>query len=136
MRHFFVDTFYLIALSYPRDQWHQRVMLFSQRLTNYRLYTVDEVLSEFLTYCGTSGPRMRTNAARTVRQALDNPLWTVIAQSRSTLLDALNLYESRPDKDYSLTDCVSMQTMRREGWTEVLTNDHHFEQEGFTRLFR
>ena len=79
---------------------------------------------------------MRIDAARTVRQALDNPLWTVIAQSRSTLLDALSLYESRPDKDYSLTDCVSMQTMRREGLTEVLTNDHHFEQEGFSQLFR
>ena len=41
MRHLFVDTFYLIALSYQRDQWHQRVMIFSRRLTDYRLYTVD-----------------------------------------------------------------------------------------------
>jgi predicted nucleic acid-binding protein len=29
-----------------------------------------------------------------------------------------------------------MQTMRREGLTEVLTNDRHFEQEGFHALFR
>jgi predicted nucleic acid-binding protein len=29
-----------------------------------------------------------------------------------------------------------MQTMRREGLTEVLTNDRHFEQEGFRALFR
>jgi len=28
-----------------------------------------------------------------------------------------------------------MQTMRREGLTEVLTNDHHFTQEGFSILF-
>jgi predicted nucleic acid-binding protein len=28
-----------------------------------------------------------------------------------------------------------MQTMRRAGLTEVLTNDHHFTQEGFTILF-
>jgi predicted nucleic acid-binding protein len=50
-------------------------------------------------------------------------------------LDALTLYESRPDKEYSLTDCISMQTMRRARLTEVLTNDHHFTQEGFTILF-
>ena len=61
--------------------------------------------------------------------------WTVFPQSRASLLDALTLYESRPDKEYSLTDCISMQTMRREGLTEVLTNDHHFTQEGFRILF-
>ena len=49
--------------------------------------------------------------------------------------DALTLYEARPDKEYSLTDCIAMQTMRREGLTEVLTNDHHFTQEGFSILF-
>ena len=29
-----------------------------------------------------------------------------------------------------------MQTMRREGLIEALTNDRHFEQEGFRALFR
>jgi hypothetical protein len=46
------------------------------------------------------------------------------------------LYIQRPDKGYSLTDCISMQTMRREGLTEALTKDRHFEQEGFQVLFR
>jgi uncharacterized protein len=48
----------------------------------------------------------------------------------------LELYRDRPDKQYGLTDCISMQTMRRERLTEVLTNDGHFEQEGFRALFR
>jgi len=46
------------------------------------------------------------------------------------------LYAARPDKGYSLTDCISMQTMRRKGLVEVFTNDLHFEQEGFRALFR
>jgi predicted nucleic acid-binding protein len=29
-----------------------------------------------------------------------------------------------------------MQTMRKEGLTEALTNDRHFEQEGFRALVR
>jgi len=41
-----------------------------------------------------------------------------------------------PTKGYSLADCISMQTMRREGLTDVLTNDLHFEQEGFRAMFR
>lgn len=135
MRRFFVDTFYLIALSNRRDQWHQRVVTFSRAFRGVRLYTVDEVLAEFLTFSSTAGAHLRTQAARTARQALHDPQWTILPQSRASLLDALTLYESRPDKAYSLTDCVSMQTMRREGLTNVLSNDHHFTQEGFHILF-
>jgi len=135
MRRFFVDTFYLIALSDHRDQWHQRVVAFSRAHEDARLFTVDEVLAEFLTFCSPAGVHIRVSAARTVRQTLDHPQWTVIPQSRSSLLEAVALYEARPDKAYSLTDCISMQTMRREGLTDVLTNDHHFTQEGFHLLF-
>jgi len=60
----------------------------------------------------------------------------IVPQTRTGFLDASTLYNARPDKGYSLTDCISMQTMRREGITEVLTNDRHFEQEGFRALFR
>src|SRR5271170_1816513 len=37
-------------------------------------------------------------------------------------------YEARPDKGYSLTDCISIQTMRKEALTEVLTTDRHLEK--------
>jgi uncharacterized protein len=57
-------------------------------------------------------------------------------RSRESFLAGIELYRSRPDKGYSLTDCISMITMRREGLTEALTNDRHFEQEGFRALFR
>ena len=42
--------------------------------------------------------------------------------------------DQRRDKEYSLTDCASMNAMRLESIPEVLTNDHHFKQEGFTIL--
>jgi hypothetical protein len=53
-----------------------------------------------------------------------------------SLSAGLDLYATRLDKGYSMTDCISMQAMRREGLTDVLTNDRHFEQEGFRALFR
>lgn len=46
------------------------------------------------------------------------------------------LYHARLDKGYSLTDCISMCTMQNGRITEVLTDDVHFEQEGFRALFR
>jgi predicted nucleic acid-binding protein len=57
-------------------------------------------------------------------------------RKRLHLLHRVALYQSRLDKGYSLTDCISMQTMRTEGLTQALTNDRHFVQEGFISLFR
>lgn len=67
---------------------------------------------------------------------LNYPIVRVIPQSHETFLSGPEMYRSRPDKGYSLTDCISMQTMRREGLTDALTDDRHFEQEGLRALFR
>jgi predicted nucleic acid-binding protein len=72
----------------------------------------------------------------TVQAVLDNPAVRVIPQSRESFLQGLDLYLSRADKSYSMIDCISMTTMRREGLTDVLTNDQHFAKEGFRATFR
>jgi predicted nucleic acid-binding protein len=38
------------------------------------------------------------------------------------------------DKEYSLTDCLSMRIMEQRGIEEVLTADQHFAQAGFRPL--
>jgi uncharacterized protein len=126
MRRFFVDAFYWIALLNPRDQWHARVLAFAATLDAYHFYTTDEVLTELLAFYSTANPTVRTRAVTLVRAILADEAITVIPQTRAGFLDALALYAARPDKHYSLTDCHSMQGMRREGLTDVLTNDHHF----------
>ena len=93
-------------------------------------------LDEYLATYSARGAYLRQEAAATVRRLLTASAVTVIPQTRTLFLEGLALYESRPDKEYSLTDCISMQVMRREGLTEVLTNDRHFTQEGFHILFR
>jgi predicted nucleic acid-binding protein len=52
----------------------------------------------------------------------------------ASFLAGLALYERRPDKQYSLADCISMNIMRQNQIQEVLTHDRHFSQEGFIRL--
>lgn len=135
MRRFFADTFYWIALFSPRDQWHEHLLAFDATLDAYHLYTTDEVLTEFPAFYSTANPAVRTRAVTFVRAVLENEEITVIPQTRTGFLQALDLYAARPDKHYSLTDCISMQVMRREGLTEVLTNDRHFTQEGLHILF-
>jgi predicted nucleic acid-binding protein len=48
----------------------------------------------------------------------------------------LDLYASRFDKAWSLTDCISFVVMEQQGIREALTGDHHFEQAGFVALLK
>ena len=50
--------------------------------------------------------------------------------------DGYDLFAARPDKDWSLTDCISFVVMKDRGITEALTGAHHFEQAGFVALLR
>jgi predicted nucleic acid-binding protein len=59
---------------------------------------------------------------------LDNRTVRIVAQTAD--FRAGFELTARRDKGYSLTDCISMQTMRSEGIIDALTNDVHFEQEG------
>jgi predicted nucleic acid-binding protein len=131
----FADTFYWLALARPRDTWHVPVWQWATANSATRIVTTDEVLTEFLNaLCGT-GPAGRAYAASTVHDIRSDPQMDVLPQSRTDFDAALALYEARPDKGYSLTDCRSMVALRALGISEVLTNDHHFTQEGFTILF-
>ena len=121
MRRLFADTFYWIALFSPTDAWHDRVLAFSQSVGPCHLYTTEEVLSEFLTYCSGAGPHTRQHAAAVVRSLLADPTVRVLRQRHASFLTALSLYEARLDKRYSLTDCSSMESMRRYRLAEVLT---------------
>ena len=131
MKAIFGDTFYWIALTVPTEAAHERANQFTENIV-----TPDEVLSEYLTFLSAAPEHLRRAAGLAVQDILHNPRVRVIPQSRDSFLSGLALYQARPDKGYSLTDCISMQTMRREDLSEVLTNDRHFEQEGFRALFR
>src|SRR5487761_1184318 len=136
MRSLFADTFYWVALLNPGDASHTRVTTFSGTLGPSRIVTTDEAVTEVLNWFCQSGPRWRGEAAALIHDLRSDPDVEVLPQTRADFDAALVLYEARPDKGYSLTDCRSMLAMRTLAIPEVLTNDHHFTQEGFTVLFR
>jgi predicted nucleic acid-binding protein len=125
----------LARLARPRDAWHASVWRWARANPATRLLTTDEVLTEFLNALSATGPAGRAYAAATVHDIRNDPQVDVLPQARADFDAALALYEARPDKEYSLTDCRSMLAMRGLGVTEALTHDHHFTQEGFTILF-
>jgi predicted nucleic acid-binding protein len=132
----FADAFYWIALADPNDSAHRLALTLSAERMNTPIVTTDEVLTEYLNFFSSSPEPFRRRAALGVERLLASSAVRVIPQSRESFRAGLKLYGARLDKGYSLTDCVSMQTMRQEGLSDALTNDRHFEQEGFRALFR
>ncbi len=136
MKAVFADTLYWVAIIKPYDQWKDAAHKAKDSLGNVILITTDEILTEFLNTFAGKGFQLRELTGKMVRAIMDNPNVKVIPQTRNSFLKGLSIYEQRADKGYSLTDCISMHTMTSESVTEVLTNDHHFEQEGFTVLIK
>lgn len=133
MRRVFADSLYWIALSHQGDQWHATALKASHVLQRAEIVTTQEMLGELLT-AFRYNPQLRGIAARRVHQITADPHIIVVPQSDHSFQAGFALYQSRPDKQYSLTDCISMETMRQQGITDILTHDNHFTQEGFTIL--
>jgi predicted nucleic acid-binding protein len=132
MQQFFVDTWFFIACFHRFDSGHRAAAALDRRLqrAGANLVTHDLVLTEFLSFMSGTGARNRQLAVDVVQQTVREH--RSIAADRPLLLRALERYRRRPDKEYSLVDCMSMVVMEERGITHVLTNDHHFRQEGFT----
>jgi predicted nucleic acid-binding protein len=130
----FADTCYWIAICNKRDALHPKARETVDSLWPCCIATTDEVLAEFLNWISGREPRLRGEAVKLTRAVLDNEKVVVLHQTRTSFLNALTLYEERPDKEYSLTDCAGMNAMKTLALSDALTDDHHFVQEGFVAL--
>jgi predicted nucleic acid-binding protein len=131
----FADAFYWIALANPADGWYDSAKQFDLENRRIRLVTTDEVLIEFLNYYSGAGAYRRSLVSAMCMNTRSHPNIEVIPQSRESFDGGLEFFIERADKGYSLTDCISMLTMKRRAIKKVLTHDRHFAQEGFEVLF-
>ncbi len=130
----FADSFYFFALLNPRDPAHARAVAFTGAYTG-RIVTTGWVLTELAD--GWARPASwRSVFVQLQADVRANPDVAVVSCTDHLLDEGISLYAQRPDKEWSLTDCISFVVMRRDGITEALTGDHHFEQAGFVALLK
>jgi len=129
----FVDTSFLGALFIPNDAWHAAARAWSLRVRP-PLLTTDYILLEFAD--GFARVDWRPIADRAIQSIQANPSIRIVPQSRSLFERGLELYRSRSDKSWSLTDCLSFIVMTDEGCAQALSADHRFEQAGYRALLR
>lgn len=130
----FADTFYWVAVLNIKDSSHFDAVETRQILGEIKVVTTETVLIEVLNYFAEYGEFIRKSAADAVRTIIEDDEIEYISHSPDIFLEALDFYEKRLDKGYSLTDCISMLTMKTLNIREILTHDNHFGQEGFTVL--
>src|SRR5215208_6573961 len=111
----FVDTFYLIALANPRDEWHEKAKAIGDSLGMTLQLTTESVITEFLNFFCCSGPYMRQAAVGMVDAV--SQIAKIVTQDHELFLSGLDIYRKRSDKGYSLTDCISMVIMWEYGIT-------------------
>jgi uncharacterized protein len=138
MRTLFVDAVFWIALLNSRDNLHEQTLLLSRSLESEqtRLITTEMVLTELLNAFAERGAALRHAAAELVIRLREDANTQIIPQTTTQFENALQLYRSRYNKEWSHTDCASFRVMEEEGIVEALSYDRHFEQAGFTALMR
>ena len=133
MRALFADTFYYIALLSPTDAAHSRAVEFT-RTYNELMVTTAWIITELADGMADTNTRQSfTNLYDAVRI---DPQVSIVQPEQYLFDEGLELYRTRLDKDWSLTDCISFVVMQRQGITEALTGDHNFQQAGFKALLR
>ena len=125
-RAIYVDSSFLIALFDPTDGIFKTAQqLRTEFLSDDQLClaTSRDVMNELLAHYSRSGSTTRRQVARFVRRAYEVPKYRVEVVGAGLYSAALDLYENRHDKRYSMVDCIGMTIMRRDGINEVVTTD-------------
>ena len=128
-----IDTSYFIALLNPHDQLHARAKAWSVHVTQ-GLVVTEYVIWETINFF--SKPINRAKAHTLLAHLRSMESYEIIAASSELFEAGLKLHAERPDKEWSLTDCISFVVMDERGISSALTYDHHFEQAGFEALLR
>ena len=131
MKRVFADTFFFMALLNSADPAHAMARSCYGK-PGLRYLTTAWVLTEVADGMCAAATRDRFVELR--EALLDDPIIELIPAGEELWERGIKLYAARPDKNWSLTDCISFVVMEERGLKDALTGDHHFAQAGFKAL--
>ncbi|MEX2310500.1 MAG: hypothetical protein WD738_23235 [Pirellulales bacterium] len=131
MKDVFADSTFYVAPLIARDSNHAKAKAVARAWSGF-IVTTEYVLTDVANYCGTS--RRRAKFGEFLARIQSDPSTAIIESSHDLWQRGVDLYLHRPDKQWSLTDCISFVVMHERGLKEAMTADHHFEQAGFIAL--
>lgn len=134
MPEIFVDTVAWIALVNTRDSLHEKAkeVFTNLRRRNYQFVTTEFVLLEFAN--ALSAPDFRVKSSIFIEGLQKSADSEIVFASSELFRLGFELYKNRPDKEWSIVDCISFIVMEERKIPEAFTEDRHFEQAGFIKL--
>jgi uncharacterized protein len=120
----------VVSLINPKDSMHATAIEALTGVDGAGLHITDAVLTEVLNYYAERGEYLRHEALNLVKNLMNRE---DLNTSKYVFHLALERFEDRQDKGYSLTDCMSI-FMEMNGVQDILTSDRHFTQSGFRIL--
>lgn len=129
----FLDTGHILALVDTDDEYNEEANWTASAIDG-KMVTTEAVLTEIGN--ALSRTRWRQVAIDNIVDLRNDPDIEILPVDTSLFDRAFQLYSSRPDKEWSITDCISFVVMREHGLVEALTADHHFQQAGFHAILR
>jgi uncharacterized protein len=133
MNRVFADSFFFFAIFNPHDAAHAKAIDLGRQHRG-PLVTTAWVLTEVAD--GLAHTPHRKVFRRLIEDLEANKANLIVPANAEIFEKGVELYSARPDKQWSLTDCISFVVMSEEQITEALTGDHHFEQAGFKALLK
>jgi predicted nucleic acid-binding protein len=135
----FWDTAAFIALGNARDDLHQAATKISQELaqTQAHVLTTDAVLIEVAnTFSKIAFRPIGWQLVEAVQASVALRAATIVHVDLDLWQRGWQLYRTRSDKNWGLTDCISFVVMEDYNVQRAFTYDQHFEQAGFVRLLK
>ena len=136
MEEIFVDSAFWIAAINKNDNLHDSANEAQESVSSCRWVTAECILFEVFAKFSKEGSFLRGRVAEIFNQIIVDKNILVLPQTRDAMIEAIDFYESRDDKKYSLADCLAMCIMKQRGITRILTSDQDFEIEGFQILMK
>jgi uncharacterized protein len=128
----FLDTAFIQALLNPRDSYHNAAKALFPRVRDANEVWVTEAI--FAEVGNALSAINRNVAVQFIQQCYRTENIRIVSVDTPLLMQALSLYESRLDKTWGLTDCISFTVMTQNDLTDAVTADRHFIQAGFRAL--
>jgi predicted nucleic acid-binding protein len=125
------DTFFYIALVSETDLAHDRAVEWTHTFAAPVITTV-WVITEVAD--ALAAPNQRGIFLELFHNLQADPSTTILPPAQDLFDAGMRLYARRPDKEWSLTDCISFAVMEQFELYEALTADRRFEQAGFKAL--
>jgi predicted nucleic acid-binding protein len=131
----FLNSSGLIALIHRGDALHERAKSCYASLGRRPRITTVAVLIECLNFLSRAPLRPLANVLwEQIQTAVMIGVLEVVPLTEDLFAEGLALFLSRPDKEWSLTDCISFVVMEKRGIRQAFTADKHFAQAGFEAL--